>query len=334
MIGKMLIWVSCVLFFFASYFSVSAQQFRSTISGIVYDASSRRPVSDVYVELLNDYYSTIKRTRTESSGRYSFGGLSQGNFKVKVLALGSNYLEQFQDAQLVTFARGNNVETPDNVYIDFYLKPDPRKMDTNLTSGGVVFVQDVPEEARKLYKKGLDQIADKDENGIQTIDRAIVVFPVYYDALNFIGNELVQRLQYEKSLPYLIKAIDINQRSFTSFYALGFACYKLGKYNEALEAFRASTVLGSGSINAHLFYGVILRISGQFKMSESELLRSLNLAKEMQVPEIHWQLGLLYNKLNRNREAADQLEIFLKLQPKSLDAKKISDLIVSLRKEK
>lgn len=38
------------------------------------------------------------------------------------------------------------------------------------------------------------------------------------------------------------------------------------------------------------------------------LLDAKKLSQERSVPEIHWQLALLYNKLGRNKEAADELE--------------------------
>jgi hypothetical protein len=42
---------------------------------------------------------------------------------------------------------------------------------------------------------------------------------------------------------------------------------------------------------------------------------------------------LLYNKVGRNKEAADELELYLKAQPDARDKKDIQDLIAKLRKE-
>ena len=45
----------------------------------------------------------------------------------------------------------------------------------------------------------------------------------------------------------------------------------------------------------------------------------------------HWQLALLFNQLKRYKEAADHLELFLKVQPESKDAELIKKLIQRLR---
>jgi hypothetical protein len=42
-------------------------------------------------------------------------------------------------------------------------------------------------------------------------------------------------------------------------------------------------------------------------------------------------MALLLNKLKRNKEAADELDIYLKLQPNAANKKQIQDLIAELR---
>ncbi len=325
--------VFSVVFLFLVICNNAYSQNRSSISGVVYDYKSNRPLPDIFVELLNEFESTLGRIKTESSGRFIFRNLARGSYKIKVVTLGTEYVEQIQEAQLVTFVRPDG-ETPDNIYLDFYLRYDNRNNRIVTKPEGVIFAQEIPDEARKLYQKGVGLTADKKEGGLEAVEQAIKIFPEYYEALDFLGGELVKLQRYEKSLPYLIKAIDINQRSFSSFYALGYACYKLNITSDAIEAFRASTILAPQSINAHLFYGINLRLDKQYKKAEKELLQAKTLAKETPVAEIHWQLGLLYNKLNKNQESADELEIFLKVNPISPDAAKIRELIIKLRNSK
>lgn len=85
--------------------SLSARTFRqnrNTISGYVFD-QQRRPVAELYVELQNEVYSTLARTRTNGAGRFFFGGLSAGRFYVRVLTNGTNLEEQTQDNFLSCF---------------------------------------------------------------------------------------------------------------------------------------------------------------------------------------------------------------------------------------
>jgi tetratricopeptide (TPR) repeat protein len=222
----------------------------------------------------------------------------------------------------------------DGAYLDIYLKYDKRKVSTGLPDmSGAVFVQDVPDAARKLYLKGRKDINEKGDKGLLEMEEALKLFPDYYDALNTLGLVYVERKEYQKAVPYLIRSIDINRRSFSSFYSLAYAAYQLNHRPEALEAARAATILQGNSLNAQLLYGKLLREDGKYQLAEKALLEAKKLSKNRPVPEVHWQLALLYNKLGRNKEAADELEAYIKVQPDARDKKQIQEWIAKLRRE-
>lgn len=68
------------IFFFAS--DVQAQ---NVIQGTVFDKQRNR-LPDIDVELLDQFYRTIERRKTDGAGTFSFGGLSNGNFTIRVFA--------------------------------------------------------------------------------------------------------------------------------------------------------------------------------------------------------------------------------------------------------
>src|SRR4029077_15763984 len=70
------------------------------IEGIVWDPDGR-PVRDLYVELQNENYFAVARTRTDSPGRFSFIGVSAGHFNVKVITSGTNYLEYTTSVEIL-----------------------------------------------------------------------------------------------------------------------------------------------------------------------------------------------------------------------------------------
>lgn len=320
-----------ILFLAASAFSQSRPN--NTIRGFIFDAASRNPVSDVYVELLDDVYATLKRVKTDASGQYGFSGLSSGLFKVKVLPYGTNYQEEIQDARIESFNFGN-VNMSDSVYLDIYLKLDKRKARINeATETGSIFVQNVPETARSLYKKSISQLEKPKEKaeGIENLKKALSLFPDYYDALNKLGFEHIKDGQYLESIPYLVKAITINQRSFSSFYLLGLSAYNLKQFKESAEAFRAATIINPQSIDAYIHYGMVTRIDGKYAESEKALLKAESLAKDSPVSDINWQLALLYDKIKKYNEAADELEKYLKIQKGAANSKQIKDLIAQMR---
>ena len=236
------------------------------IEGIVWDPY-RRPVRDLYVELQNENYFAFARARTDSAGRFSFTGVSSGHFNIRVITSGTNYLEYTESIDLVSVVRGGS----DSVYLEIYLKLDKNKVSSGLAEiTDAIFVQDVPEAARKLYKEGIKNI-EKGELGFAEIEEALKIFPTYFDALNTLGTHYVARKEYQKSLAYLIRAVDVNQRSFSTYYALAYACYELDHRPEALDAARAATILQPRSFNAQLLYGTLLRLDHSYEKAEIAL---------------------------------------------------------------
>ena len=49
--------------------------------------------------------------------------------------------------------------------------------------------------------------------------------------------------------------------------------------------------------------------------------------------QIHWQLALLYNQLKRYKEAADELELFLKVEPDAKDTELMKKRIMKFRQQ-
>jgi hypothetical protein len=80
---------------------VAVQGGRSVITGTVF-AEAHRPIADVWVELLDDFNSTLARIKTDGSGRFTFNNLINGNYRVRVLPYGTDYKEQTQEVTLVS----------------------------------------------------------------------------------------------------------------------------------------------------------------------------------------------------------------------------------------
>jgi tetratricopeptide (TPR) repeat protein len=300
----------------------------NAIFGQVWDPYNQ-PVANIYVELMNELNSTLARQQTTQSGNFRFIGLSAGSFKIKVVALGTDYIEQIQDVQIINLTQGSS----DSQFVEFHLRFDPRRV--NFGSGGLaeeIYVQDgIPQEAEKHYQKGESLRSDKkSDQAIVEFQQALAIAPNYYNALAALGRELVERGEYQKSLEYLVKAIDINQRSFSGYYALAYACYQLKEIKEGVEAARAATVLKPASVNAQILYGTLLRIFGNYDLAEQALQKAKTLGQN-KVAQVNWQLALLYNRMKRNKEAVIELETFLKNQPDAPNKKEVLDLIEKLK---
>jgi tetratricopeptide (TPR) repeat protein len=199
---------------------------------------------------------------------------------------------------------------------------------------GVVFVQEVPEAARKQFEKASDLLnkSDKRQEAFAALQSAIDLFPQYFDALELLGTEQVKDRQYEAAIPALTKALEVNSRTFASSFALGVAQYNVKQIQPAIESFRRAVSINEKSINANLWLGIVLRQTSRPDEAEPYLKRADVLA-DSKLPDAHWQLALLFNQLKRYKEAADELEMFLKVQPDARDAELIKKLIQRLRQQ-
>jgi tetratricopeptide (TPR) repeat protein len=126
-----------------------------------------------------------------------------------------------------------------------------------------------------------------------------------------------------------MKAVDINPKSAAAFYSLALSFYNLQQYDAGLLAANAVVTLNSGSAEAHLLHGTLLRLTGDLKNAEVSLRKAKSIEKE-NLPEIYWQLALLLNKTGRNKEAAEELEFYLKKAPDS-EKKQVKELIAKLK---
>lgn len=310
-----------------SFVSAHTSVFLNRIEGQIFD-ENRAPLGDMYVELLNEVESMVATKKSTTTGRFSFGGLSIGNFKIRVLPSGKNFVGQTREIEFAS-ATGSEIQ-----FVEFYMRVDKRfEKRFELSTPEVVFAQEVPDAARKFFLSGTEKLSKSNEEGLADLEKAVAAFPTYFDALNRLGIEYVRRNLFERSYPHLLKAIDVNPRSYSSFYGLGVAFLQLKLYPASLKAAEAAAGLAPDSPDSHLLYGTALRLVGQYLKSETELKKALDLSKQPNA-EAHWQLALLFNHLSRNKEAADHLDEYLKIAPTPSNKKEIKELAAKLRAAK
>ena len=312
-------------------------QGRNEIYGTVF-GDSRRPLADVYVELLNDFNSSLRHTKTDGSGRFAFSGLIDGRYVVKAMPYGTDYVEQSQEVTLesVSAVAGSGSDTQ---HIDIYLKINERALAGPFAAGpGVVFAQEVPPAARKLYEEGVRYLHDKKEHeGFESLKKSIEIFPSYYLALDRLGAEYAMRglksaAYLQAGFALLTRAVEINSRGFSSVFGLGWTQYQLGLNAEAIESLRRASTLYGKSAEVYLWLGRALKRASTLDQAEAAFKRANELTSG-KIAEVHWQLAGVYNDQKRFKEAADELELFLKFEPKAADAEKIKGLIKQLREK-
>lgn len=299
------------------------------IEGRIVDESNMG-VNNAYVELYDNFGALVAQQRSSSQGRFSFRGMGPGRYVISVKPFGTNLKEDSKDIEI-----NNQSSRSDMVMVDFRLVTDKRFRADDLGVVGTTFAQEVPPEAKRLYKSGVEGIQSRPDRSVIELEEAIKLFPRYFDALAALGKTYVIRGKYEAGYPYLLRAIDVNSRCSDCYYSLSLAFYKLNQLRAATMAIDAAVTLQPKVPAIRLLQGIIYRLNNDLKRAENSLVMAKSLFK---VPnsEVHWQLSLVYNRLNRNREAADELEQYLKIKAELNDAEKenVRNLIARLRNSK
>jgi tetratricopeptide (TPR) repeat protein len=246
-------------------------------------------------------------------------------------------MEQVQEVQLspVSAIPGSG---GDNQQIDFYLRLREGANRGPFGVPGAIFAQEVPDAAKKFYDLGVSELRQKNEAaGFENLKKALDLFPNYFLALDRLGTEYAARGRtnpsyFEAARILLTKALEVNPRSFSSMFGLGFTQYHQGMIKEAVDNLERAITVYNDSPNAYLWLGIAEKRVGKLVQAEASFKRANELSKGKE-PDVHWQLGGLYNDQKRYAEAAAELELFLKTKPDARDADKIKQLIAQLKQK-
>lgn len=309
-------------------------QFGNSISGFIF-GPDRRPIADANVELADEYSRMIGRVRTTANGRYNFNRLSEGRFRIRVIALG-NYEVQESEVEIQNMrqrdAMGNiRISGYENVQRDIYLRV--RKSNSSPQARPeVIFAQSVPDNARLKYESAIKMLdKDREAEGLAALRESIELFPEYYAALERLGTEYIRLRHFLPAELLFLKAIQVNPRGFTSHYGLAYAYNALGNTKESLDAVTTALEIDSRSVEATTLKGVVLRKLARFSEAESTLRRAKELSGGA-IAEVRLHLGLVLGMdLKRYKDGVEELEAFLKLSPGSKDKDKIKKLIDELK---
>ena len=308
---------------------------QNSISGIIFDIE-RRPVSMIEVELLDEFERLLRTTKTTTSGLYIFQGLGAGNYYVQVKTYGTNYREMKERVQLGQTNRTSStgkLTGSEALQVNFTLQFQRRGGQTPL-SNEVVLAQNVPPEAEKYFESALKKLKDrKSDEALADLENALKIFPEYFLALEKIGYEFLARAKFAEAENAFAKALAVNPKSFSAKSGLGIAEYKLGKLRDAVKTLEESIVLNQSSANSFLFLGKIHRELKEFERAEANLKKAKELSKN-KLADVHWELALLYYYgLDRPKDAADELELYLKANPDAANRSQVEKLIKAMREK-
>jgi Flp pilus assembly protein TadD len=147
-------------------------------------------------------------------------------------------------------------------------------------------------------------------------------------ALRALGGQYSKSKDMEKLAQTMEALLKVDPQDPYGHLNLGIALYSQKKLPEAETHLREAVKLANNDPRAHLYLGLTL-ISRDHAEAQKELELAITHGGE-NIALAHRYLGGLY-MASKDSRAADELEKYLKLEPKAADADKIKGIIKDLR---
>src|ERR1700687_5189836 len=218
---------------------------------------------------------------------------------------------------------------------DVVLRRKKSRSPSTGSSPGVVFVQAIPSVARAEYDRGASGLKNKDPRlGIESLKKAIEIFPDYFDALELLGTEYVKLQQFESAIPILRHALVVNNKARSCMYALGVAYLKLKRFDHSIEWLQNALAQDSGNPNIYMMLGLAYGGNQSLDQAEDAFKRAYQLGKAS-AADAHLYLAGIYDRRERFGDAWRELELYLKEAKGLKDTTQVREMIARLKaKEK
>jgi Tfp pilus assembly protein PilF len=305
----------------------------NTIQGRVYFPSGQSAAGKtvkVSLESVSSFgsFSTV----VDQDGSFRFRSLQAGSYTVVVDA-GKEYEIARETANIDREASpgGRIIQ----VAVQLHFKVDA----SNPSFAGV------PQNALDFYQKGTAAAQKGNSKGAtEFLSKAVAAYPNFSLALNDLGIQYLKLAQMDQAAETFEALLKLKPNDAAAHQNLGIALYNQGiafvnqqKLDEAQKKLdgaeahlREAIKLNSAGPTAHYYLGLTLIKFRAYDEAQKELELAINHGGD-NLAQAHRYLGGLYQSAHKNKEAADELEKYLKLDPKATDAERIRGIIKDLR---
>jgi Tfp pilus assembly protein PilF len=270
-------------------------------------------------------------TTTDQDGSFRFNNVRAGNYAVVVE--GSKEYESAREPVSIDPGGTSGPITS----ITIHLRP---KVDaSNPAFAGI------PQAALDFYQKGTAAAQKNDPKAAtEFLSKAVSTYPNFPLALSELGLQYLKLKQMDKAAETFAALLKLKPADAAAHLNLGIALYNQGssfasqqKWDDAQKNLDASEAqlreaikLNSPGPAAHYYLGMLLIKFKAYDEAQKELELAISNGGE-NLALAHKFLGGVYISTHKNKEAADELEKYLKLEPKAPDAGQIKETIKGLR---
>src|SRR5262245_14671224 len=326
---------------FALFLLLVFAQGANVLEGKVITPSGTQPTSPVRVKLTYNGR-PILETFTDLSGRLSFPGLTRGRYQLTAEGDGLTFETTSVSADVTAFGAA-----PQSFTQDIQLRPIAHKP---TAPPGVVnaFKQDVPPAAKQALDNGLKLVGEgKTEAAVESMHKALQIFPDYFDAHLQLGNIFLKADQFKEAIAELDLALTVNPNDERCYQSFGLLLMKQRNFAMAVAIFAEAARLNPENplnavmkATALIHQAAIAPDSAPATENRSYLLSraELALAKAAELSENKVKidtmtLALFYELKGEPERAATELESYLKKNPQLKNSAALQNEFKRLREK-
>lgn len=286
------------------------------VHGQVRYADTRAPAGNILVRLESFNGGVAGQVLTDREGKFVFSSLASTQYTLTVHAPG--YRDFQQSIDLLT-------QTSDLVYA--YLSPEPGREVKHLA----YIDANVPERARKEFERGQIAAADpkKNEIALRHFENAVSLCSTFYEAELKLGTLYMDNREWAKAEAALQRAIIINNKIPSAFFALGELFLLKDRLAEAEKILREGLKLENRSWQAHFALARVYLKKRDLPKAGRQLALTLQLNTE--IAEVHLLAGDVLMRAGKLDDAAAEFGEYLRLDPKGPHSDEVRGIISRLR---
>lgn len=307
---------------------------KHTIQGSLYSPSGRRAdLRSVRVRLETPVAGELS-VFADSNGSFSFRNLTAGSYTIVVEA-GEDY-EVARESVYIDQARTPLPidNTPRIINVPIYLQVKRRAAASQKPGVLNAALVNVPAPAVESYQKGLAAVqSGQRKQAVEYFRAAILLYPDFALAYNELGVQYLGLGEVSNAVNALRSAVRLTPDEFTPRLNYGFALMNQKEFDKAEAELRRALQKNETAAVAHLYLGVVHVQQQRLGEAEKEFQRAVSLPGGDSLAQAHRYLGGIYWHKGDYKRAIEELEKYLKLEPKAPDAEKIRQTVNELRRK-